>query len=103
MECEIPTEFDDDDGGVVSIPVVGKGEVEGDRRVANSTVEKPKKRTMAKGGIDATSRDESCVGVGIDAECPIEDKEELLLLSSTTREVEVEAVSYTHLTLPTKA
>ena len=90
VECEIPTEFDDDDGGVVSIPVVGKGEVEGDRRVANSTVEKPKKRTMAKGGIDATSRDESCVGVGIDAECPIEDKEELLLLSSTTREVEVE-------------
>jgi drug/metabolite transporter (DMT)-like permease len=90
VECEIPTEFDDDDGGVVSIPVVGKGEVERDRRVANSTVEKPKKRTMAKGGIDATSRDESCVGVGIDAECPIEDKEELLLLSSTTREVEVE-------------
>ena len=90
VECEIPTEFDDDDGGVVSIPVVGKGEVEGDRRVANSTVEKPKKRTMAKGGIDATSRDESCVGVGIDAECPIEDKEELLLLCSTTREMEVE-------------
>ena len=90
VECEIPTEFDDDDGGVVSIPVVGKGEVERDRRVANSTVEKPKKRTMAKGGIDATSRDESCVGVGIDAECPIEEEEELLLLSSTTREVEVE-------------
>ena len=90
VECEIPTEFDDDDGGVVSIPVVGKGEVERDRRVANSTVEKPKKRTMAKGGIDATSRDESCVGVGIDAECPIEDKEELLLLCSTTREMEVE-------------
>ena len=91
VECEIPTEFDDDDGGVVSIPVVGKGEVERDRRVANSTVEKPKKkRTMAKGGIDSTSRDESCVGVGIDAECPIEEEDELLLLSSTTREVEVE-------------
>ena len=33
---------------------------------------------------------EECVGVGIDAECPIEEEEELVLLSSTTREVEVE-------------
>ena len=92
VECEIPAEFDDDDGSVVSsVPVGFKGEVEeGDRLVANSMVEKPKKRTMAKGGIDSTSRDESCVGVGIDAECPIEEEEELLLLSSTTREVEVE-------------
>ena len=93
VECEIQAEFDDDDGRVVSsVPVQCKGEgEEGDRFVANSTVEKPKKkRTMAKGGIDSTSRDESCVGVGIDAECPIEEEEELLLLSSTTREVEVE-------------
>ena len=91
VECEIPAEFDDDDGRVVSsVPVQFKGE-EGDRFVANSMVEKPKKkRMMAKGGIDSTSRDESCVGVGIDAECPIEEEEELLLLSSTTREVEVE-------------
>ena len=92
VECEISAEFDDDDGSVVSsVPVGFKGEVEEvDRFVANSMVEKPKKRTMAKGGIDSTSRDESCVGVGIDAECPIEEEEELLLLSSTTREVEVE-------------
>ena len=93
VECEIQAEFDDDDGRVVSsVPVQCKGEgEEGDRFVANSTVEKPKKkRTMAKGGIDSTSRDESCVGVGIDAECPIEEEEELVLLSSTTREVEVE-------------
>lgn len=92
VECEILAEFNDDDGSVVSsVPVGFKGEVEeGDRLVANSMVEKPKKRTMAKGGIDSTSRDESCVGVGIDAECPIEEEEELLLLSSTTREVEVE-------------
>ena len=73
VECEILAEFNDDDGSVVSsVPVGFKGEVEeGDRLVANSMVEKPKKRTMAKGGIDSTSRDESCVGVGIDAECPI--------------------------------
>ena len=93
VECEIQAEFDDDDGRVVSsVPVQCKGEgEEGDRFVANSTVEKPKKkRTMAIGGIDSTSRDESCVGVGIDAECPIEEEEELVLLSSTTREVEVE-------------
>lgn len=92
VECEIPAEFDDDDGRVVSsVPVGFKGEAEEvDRFVANSMVEKPKKRMMAKGGIDSTSRDESCVGVGIDAECPIEEEEELLLLSSTTREVEVE-------------
>jgi len=100
VECEIPiiAECDDDmDGRVVSpVPVQcnkGEGE-EGDTRfVANSTVEKRKKKrtTMAKGGVDSTSRDESCVGVGIDAECPIEEEEEeLLLLSSTTREVEVE-------------
>ena len=92
VECEIPADFDDDDGSVVSsVPVGFKGEVvEVDRLVANSMVEKPKKRMMAKGGIDSTSRDESCVGVGIDAECPIEEEEELLLLSTTTREVEVE-------------
>ena len=92
VECEISADFDDDDGSVLSsVPVGCKGEVEEvDRFVANSMVEKPKKRMMAKGGIDSTSRDESCVGVGIDAECPIEEEEELLLLSSTTREVEVE-------------
>ncbi|CAL6388391.1 unnamed protein product [Bathycoccus prasinos] len=93
VECEIPTEFDDDDddGSVVSVPVVGKGgEEEVDRfEIANSMVV-PKKKRMSK-DIDSTSRDESCVGVGIDAECPIEDKEELLLSSSTTRaEEEVE-------------
>jgi len=93
VECEIPTEFDDDDddGSVVSVPVVGKGgEEEVDRfEIANSMVV-PKKKRMSK-DIDSTSRDESCVGVGIDAECPIEVKEELLLSSSTTRaEEEVE-------------
>ena len=96
VECEIPiAECDDDDGPVVSpVPVqCNKGEEGDDRCVANSTVEKRKKKRtmMAKGGVDSTSRDESCVGVGIDAECPIEEEEEeLLLLSSTTREVEVE-------------
>ena len=97
VECEIPiAECDDDDGPVVSpVPVQcnkGEGEEGENRCVANSTVEKRKKKRtmMAKGGIDSTSRDESCVGVGIDAECPIEEEEELLLLSSTTREVEVE-------------
>ena len=98
VECEIPiAECDDDDGPVVSpVPVQcnkGEGEEGDDRFVANSTVEKRKKKRtmMAKGGVDSTSRDESCVGVGIDAECPIEEEEEeLLLLSSTTREVEVE-------------
>ena len=99
-ECEIPiiAECDDDDdkSPVVSpVPVQwnkGEGEEGETRCVANSTVEKRKKKRtmMAKGGIDSTSRDESCVGVGIDAECPIEEEEELLLLSSTTREVEVE-------------
>ncbi|CAL6381369.1 unnamed protein product [Bathycoccus prasinos] len=97
VECEIPiAECDDDmDGRVVSpVPVqFNKGEGGDDRCVANSTVEKRKKKRtmMAKGGVDSTSRDESCVGVGIDAECPIEEEEEeLLLSSSTTREVEVE-------------
>ncbi|CAL6372212.1 unnamed protein product [Bathycoccus prasinos] len=99
VECEIPiAECDDDmDGRVVSpVPVQfnkGEGEEGDDRCVANSTVEKRKKKRtmMAKGGVDSTSRDESCVGVGIDAECPIEEEEEeLLLSSSTTREVEVE-------------
>ena len=98
VECEIPiAECDDDDGPVVSpVPVQfnkGEGEEGENRFVANSTVEKRKKKRtmMAKGGVDSTSRDESCVGVGIDAECPIEEEEEeLLLLSSTTREVEVE-------------
>lgn len=98
VECEIPiAECDDDDGPVVSpVPVQcnkGEGEEGDDRFVANSTVEKRKKKRtmMAKGGVDSTSRDESCVGVGIDAECPIEEEEEeLLLSSSTTREVEVE-------------
>jgi len=96
VECEIPiAECDDDDGPVVSpVPVqCNKGEEGDDRCVANSTVEKRKKKRtmMAKGGVDSTSRDESCVGVGIDAECPIEEEEEeLLLSSSTTREVEVE-------------
>ena len=100
-ECEIPiiAECDDDDdkSPVVSpVPVQwnkGEGEEGETRCVANSTVvekRKKKRTTMAKGGVDATSRDESCVGVGIDAECPIEEEEELLLLSSTTREVEVE-------------
>jgi drug/metabolite transporter (DMT)-like permease len=99
-ECEIPiiAECDDDDDGPVVSPVPvqwnkGEGEEGENRCVANSTVveKRKKKRTMmAKGGIDSTSRDESCVGVGIDAECPIEEEEELLLLSSTTREVEVE-------------
>jgi len=93
VECEISAEFDDD-GVVSSVPVGLKGEVEEvdvDRFVANSMVEKPKKRMMAKGGIDSTSRDESCVGVGIDAECPIEEEEELFLSSSSTRaEGEVE-------------
>jgi len=98
VECEIPiAECDDDDdkSRVVSpVPVqFNKGEEGENRFVANSTVEKRKKKRtmMAKGGVDSTSRDESCVGVGIDAECPIEEEEEeLLLLSSTTREVEVE-------------
>ncbi|CAL6382996.1 unnamed protein product [Bathycoccus prasinos] len=100
VECEIPiiAECDDDDGPVVSpVPVQcnkGEGEEGENRFVANSTVveKRKKKRTMmAKGGVDSTSRDESCVGVGIDAECPIEEEEEeLLLSSSTTREVEVE-------------
>lgn len=98
VECEIPiAECDDDDDGPVVSPVPvqcnkGEGEEGENRCVANSTVEKRKKKRtmMAKGGIDSTSRDESCVGVGIDAECPIEEEEELLLLSSTTREVEVE-------------
>ena len=100
-ECEIPiiAECDDDDDGPVVSPVPvqwnkGEGEEGETRCVANSTVvekRKKKRTTMAKGGVDATSRDESCVGVGIDAECPIEEEEEeLLLLSSTTREVEVE-------------